>query len=266
MSLFSRAKIVATVRLEGVISSSDLCLDAVKKSLDAAFRSKPTIVGLLINSPGGSPVQSSILHDYIRSKSFVTDIPVVSFVEDVAASGGYWLALAGDQIFANESSIVGSIGVISTGFGLDKLIAKYDIERRIHTSGSHKHLGDQFTATTQEGLEEIENLQKAIHQDFIDIVKVRRGERLKLDTPHLFEGKIWVGREAEKYGLLDGLGNLEALTYSAFGDNYRIRSFDDVGYQQSGGMNMNTMISRVISKLMNRVEFRMMAQKFGVSA
>ncbi len=221
--------IVPVVRLTGVIATSvplreNLSLSAVADDLEAAFNVKGArAVALVINSPGGSPVQSSLLFKRIRSLAKEKELPVYAFVEDVAASGGYMIACAADEIFADEHSVVGSIGVVSSGFGFDGLIAKLGIERRIHTAGESKATLDPFKPENPEEVARLEELQAQVHRGFKELVRTARGERLTETETKLFTGEFWVGTQALKLGLIDGIGDLRAVTREKFGEKVRLR-------------------------------------------
>ncbi|MFC7705678.1 S49 family peptidase [Plastorhodobacter daqingensis] len=203
---------VALVRLSGTIASggrpgSALNDAAVAPLIERAFRrGKPDAVALVINSPGGAPVQTALIAGRIRRLAEERKVKVHAFVEDVAASGGYWLATAADDIWIDESSIVGSIGVVSAGFGFHGLIERFGVERRVHTAGRSKSFMDPFRPEKTEDVARLKSMMEPIHQAFIDQVRARRGERLSKDTD-LFTGDIWVGRQAVSVGLADGIGH-----------------------------------------------------------
>lgn len=229
-----KTPIVSVVRLSGVIRtgsrfSPGLSLGGLEDPLSAAFGNKRAkAVALLINSPGGSPVQSDLIAIRIRALAKENKKPVVAFVEDVAASGGYWLALAADEIFANPSSIIGSIGVISAGFGFQDAIEKIGIERRVHTSGRRKSLLDPFRSEVEEDVAYLKEIQAEIHGGFRDWVVSRRGDKLRQDEdPDLFEGKFWTGGRAAELGLVDGLGDLRGVMRSRFGDKTRFQVYGE---------------------------------------
>lgn len=217
---------VSVLRLQGVIASgargtlNDAALAGV---IQKAFtRGKPDAVALSINSPGGSPSQSSLIAARIRRLAEEKNVKVYAFVEDVAASGGYYIACAADEIWVDRHSITGSIGVISAGFGLNEFITRYGIERRVYTAGKSKSLGDPFRPEKDEDIARIKRLQEHIHAGFIDHVKTRRGDRLNGDI-ELFDGSIWVGDEAMETGLIDGVGHLVPKMKEVFGDKVRFR-------------------------------------------
>jgi serine protease SohB len=218
---------VTVLRLEGVIGAGrvggrTLSDAGLAPLIEAAFgRGRPKAVALAINSPGGSPAQSSLIAARIRRLADEKKIPVHAFVEDVAASGGYWLATAADRIHVDPNSIVGSIGVISASFGFQELIARHGVERRVHTAGEDKSMLDPFRPERPEDVERLKALQKIIHDNFIDQVKVRRGDALKGDD--LFTGEIWVGRAAIDVGLADEVGHLAPVMRGLYGDKIRFR-------------------------------------------
>ena len=191
--------------------------------IESAFRKgEPAAVALLVNSPGGSPVQSSLIGSHVRRLADELSVPVHAFVEDVAASGGYWLAAAADDIWVDPSSITGSIGVISAGFGFQELLAKVGIERRVHTAGEDKSLLDPFRPERPEDIVRLKELQAHIHAHFIDHVTSRRGARLDRDRG-LFEGQIFVGSAAVEAGLVDGIGHLVPKIRALYGEKVRLR-------------------------------------------
>ncbi|MEP1386879.1 MAG: S49 family peptidase [Yoonia sp.] len=221
--------VVSVVRLQGAITNGGRGLDDVSLApvLEKAFtRGKPKAVALQINCPGGSPAQSSLIAARIRRLADENDLPVVAFVEDVAASGGYWLACAADEIFVDESSMTGSIGVITAGFGLDKAIGNYGIERRVHTAGKSKSMLDPFKPEKEEDITRLKGWLEELHGIFISYVKSRRGDKLS-DNPDLFTGEVYFGRNAIKEGLVDGLGHLVPVMKDRFGEKVRFRKYGE---------------------------------------
>lgn len=186
--------------------------------IEKAF-SNPKIpaVALLVNSPGGSPAQSALIAQAIRHRAEKHKIPVLTFIEDVAASGGYWLACAGDEVYAEASSLIGSIGVISAGFGFTELIAKIGIERRVYTAGERKMMLDSFSPVKEEDKEKIKSLQQSIHEEFKAYVQGRRGAKIPATTTDIFNGDIWTGKQALEKGLIDGIGSVEQILQQKFG-------------------------------------------------
>jgi serine protease SohB len=229
--------IVPVVRLSGVIAARGgfgpvLSLAAVAPRLQRAFSLRGAkAVALIINSPGGSPVQSSLIARRIRSLADEKKLPVHIFVEDVAASGGYWLACAGDDIYADATSIVGSIGVISAGFGFTKALERLGVERRVHTAGNNKGMLDPFQPEDPEDVVRLRRLQDEMHATFKDWVRARRGDRLKGDDATLFEGEFWTAKRGLELGLIDGLGHLRDVLRERYGQKVRLPL---VGERQSG--------------------------------
>ena len=216
--------IVPVVRLSGVIGFSTplrpgLTLASVAKPLDRAFAwPRARAVALLINSPGGSAVQSHLIFQRVRQLSGEKNVPVLAFVEDVAASGGYMIACAADEIFADPSSIVGSIGVISAGFGFQDFLARFGIERRVHTSGERKSMLDPFLPENPDHVARLKAIQEDIHGTFIGLVKSRRGGKLNGAEEHLFTGEYWAGQKAKELGLVDRIGDLRATLRERYGE------------------------------------------------
>lgn len=226
---FRRGPVVPVVRLSGVIASGGLLgsrglsIESVAPLLKRAFETRGAkAVALSLNSPGGSPVQSALIAQRIRMHAAEKGLPVIAFVEDVAASGGYWLACAADEIIADPSSIVGSIGVISSGFGFQDLIARIGVERRVHTSGENKSMLDPFRPERPEDVERLKRLQAEIHDGFKDWIRQRRGRLLKGDESLLFTGEFWTARRGIEYGLIDGFGELRATLQARYGEKVHL--------------------------------------------
>jgi len=229
---FRRPAQVSVLRLHGVIGASAgplrgsrLNLAGMAGAIEAAFRPRRlAAVALVINSPGGSPVQSAAIANRIRQLADERKVPVFAFAEDVAASGGYWIACCADEIYADRSSIVGSIGVIASGFGATGLIEKLGVERRVHAAGSRKSFWDPFLAEDPEDVARLKALQAKLHEGFIDWVRERRADRLPEEGGEdLFSGAFWLGAEARDLGLIDGLGDLRTVMRARFGKNVRLR-------------------------------------------
>ncbi|HEX9328098.1 MAG TPA: S49 family peptidase, partial [Reyranella sp.] len=221
---FRRGPVVPVVRLSGIIASGGLLgsrglsIESVAPLLKRAFDTRGAkAVALSINSPGGSPVQSALIGQRIRLLAAEKDVKVIAFVEDVAASGGYWLACAADEIIVDPSSIVGSIGVISSSFGFQDLIARFGVERRLHTSGERKSMLDPFRPENPEDVERLHRLQAEIHDGFKDWVRGRRAGKLSGDEATLFSGEFWTGKRGLELGLVDGLGELRATLQARYG-------------------------------------------------
>lgn len=216
---------INVIRLHGVIGGSRGLTDAALAPVfERAFsKGRPAAVALVINSPGGSPVQSSLIAARVLRLSLDKKLPVYAFVEDMAASGGYWLACAADQIFVDASSIIGSIGVIFASFGFPDLMAKQGVERRVVTAGRSKSFADPFLPQKPEDVTRIQALQTPIHEAFIAHVKARRGARLA--DVDLFNADIWVGQKAVDLGVADGVAHLVPKMKALFGDKVRLVAF-----------------------------------------
>lgn len=216
---------VHVLRLQGAIGAQGRGLSeaGLAQAIDKAFARKPKAVALQINSPGGSPAQSALIGSRIRRLADEKKVPVLAFVEDVAASGGYWLASVADEIFVDASSIVGSIGVISAGFGLHEFIRNHGVERRVHTAGKSKSQLDPFRPEDPEDVARLRRILDQVHETFIAHVKERRGDRLA-DDPAIFTGEIWVGAEAVKMGLADAVGHMMPVLRERYGKKVRVRS------------------------------------------
>ena len=220
-------KTVAVVRLSGVIAAGGRGLsdEKIGPVLERAFtKGKPAAVALVINSPGGSPVQSSLIGARIRRLSDEKGIPVFAFVEDVAASGGYWLAAAADEIYADQSSVLGSIGVISAGFGLEDFIQRHGVNRRVYTAGTSKSMLDPFKAENPEDVDRLKGILEQIHEVFIDHVKARRSGKLD-EAQDLFNGEVRIGAKAVEAGLADGLGHMKTVMKERFGEKCNFRNY-----------------------------------------
>ncbi len=228
-SMRSDGVTIPVVRLNGTIMAGggqfrqNLSLATVAGLLEKAFALKDApAVAISINSPGGSAVQSRLIFTRIRDLAQEKNKKVFVFVEDVAASGGYMIAVAGDEIIADPSSIVGSIGVITASFGFPELLKKLGIERRVHTAGSNKSILDPFRPEREEDIETLKALQLQVHDTFIDLVKERRGDNLA-DDPDLFTGMFWSGKKALALGLVDGLGDMRGFLKNRYGDKTQLK-------------------------------------------
>jgi signal peptide peptidase SppA len=230
MRLFSRKPVVPVLRFSGPIGMATplrpgLAISSTAGAIEKAFAlSKLPTVAIVINSPGGSPVQSHLIFSRIRQLAREKNKRVYVFCEDVAASGGYFLALAGDEIYADPSSIVGSIGVISASFGLDKFIERYSIERRVYTTGENKGALDPFQPEKPEDIARLKNLQRDIHEVFTGIVRERRAAKLRGDEAELFSGAFWSAQKALEYGLIDGLADIRAKMQALHGEDVRLKT------------------------------------------
>jgi signal peptide peptidase SppA len=260
--------IVNVLRLHGAIGMSQplrpsLTAKDLEPLLEKAFTKNIKAVALSINSPGGSPVQSALIHARIRSLAEEFKVPVYVFCEDVAASGGYWLACAGDEIYADESSVVGSIGVISAGFGFVEAIGKLGVERRVHTSGENKSILDPFQPQKQEDVDRLLALQKDIHAAFKTLVRTRRAGKLKGDESEMFSGAFWAGRQAQELGLIDGIGHLHDILKQKFGDKLVLKNI-----AASPGWGLKRLGFGTFAELpaaaIDAVEIRALWSKFGL--
>lgn len=228
--------VVPVIRLTGTIGFSTplrpgITLAGVARLLERAFsvrRAKAVV--LLINSPGGSPVQSHLVYKRVRQLADEKKLPVIVFIEDVGASGGYMIACAGDEIYCDPFSIVGSIGVVGATFGLDKAIEKLGIERRVYTSGDRKATLDPFLPENPEDVARIKAIQNDIHEGFIALVRERRAGKLKGPESALFSGEYWAGEEAVRLGLVDGLGEVRSLLRERFGEKVSLPLIADRGW------------------------------------
>jgi len=218
---------VAVLRFEGVIGlrgQRGLSLQRHAAAIERAFRTRGLkAVALVVNSPGGSPAQSALLYRRIRQLAAERAVPVIAFAEDIAASGGYWLALAADEIYAEETSLLGSIGVVTAGFGFTEALRRLGIERRLHTAGADKSLLDPFLPEDQRDVERLTILQRDLHDSFKELVRQRRGAKLKGEESALFGGEVFTGRRALGLGLIDGIGELRGVMRGLFGEAVRLR-------------------------------------------
>ena len=223
------APVIPVVRLQGMIAAGSgarrgLSMAMMAPLLDKAFAIKNApVVAIVINSPGGSPVQSSLIFQRIRALSKEKNKPVLAFVEDVAASGGYWLACAGDEIFVNPASVIGSIGVVSAGFGFEGAIEKLGVTRRVYTAGKRKVMLDPFQPEHEDDIAHLKSLQQDIHDQFIALVKSCRGTKLQGDDDMLFSGAFWTGTRAIELGLVDKIGEVRTVLKSRFGEKAEIK-------------------------------------------
>ena len=232
LSFFKKKKIIPHIKLSGVIGNvgkfkQGIDFSSQEEIISKAFSLKKALcVAITINSPGGSPVQSHMIYSLIRQKAEKSKKKVIVFAEDVAASGGYLIACAGDEIYANSSSIIGSIGVIYSSFGFTELIKKIGVERRVHTAGKNKSTLDPFLEEKKEDIERLKNIQLDLHKDFIDVVEKSRGSKLKKTELELFSGEFWSGRKAKELGLIDGVGNAHHILKEKFGEDIVIKKFE----------------------------------------
>ncbi len=228
--LWPRVPVVSVLRFDGVIMGrlrrGGVSLESHAAAIDRAFHAANLVaVAIVVNSPGGSAVQSALLFRRIRQLADDKAVPVIAFAEDVAASGGYWLALAGDEIFSEETSILGSIGVISASFGFSQLIGRLGVERRLHTAGERKSLLDPFLPEDPSDVVRLTELQQDIHRAFKEHVCRRRAGKIDTADESLFNGDVLTGRMALDRGLIDGIGELRAVMRARYGEKVRLRAF-----------------------------------------
>lgn len=226
--------LVTVIELNGVIGAGGpgrkgLSLQRVEKTIEAAFKPGAlAAVALAINSPGGSPVQSRLILNDIRRRAAEKNVPVIAFIEDVGASGGYILALGGDEIYADESSIVGSIGVIAGGFGFVEAIEKLGVERRVHTAGENKSTLDPFKPEAPEDVARLKTVLDDLHDQFIALVRARRPGKA-LDDPNIFSGEFWTAPKAQALGLIDGTAQLGDFLRARYGKDVKIKRMSPEG-------------------------------------
>ena len=232
-SFFKKKKIISHIKLTGIIGNVGKFRQGIEYSgqeniIKKAFSvKKAQAVAVTINSPGGSPVQSHLIYKFIREQAKKHKKKVIVFAEDVAASGGYLIACSGDEIYANSSSIIGSIGVIYSSFGFKDLIQKIGVQRRVYTAGKNKSTLDPFLEEKDEDIKRLKNIQLELHQDFIDVVEESRGSKLKKESGiELFSGEFWSGKKAKELGLIDGIGNAEQILREKFGEEVQIKKFE----------------------------------------
>ncbi|MEO1040815.1 MAG: S49 family peptidase [Pseudomonadota bacterium] len=266
---FPQTPLVTVVELRGAIGASgpggrSLSASSVEASLVKAFKNKDSkAIVVSINSPGGAPAQSRMIMERIRGLSIEKQIPVISYIEDVGASGGYMLALAGEEIFADPFAIVGSIGVISAGFGFQDLIAKAGVERRVHTAGTNKLRMDPFQPEKEEDREKFSALLAETHSLFKEMVKKSRGDRLTGDPEVAFSGDFFLASEGEALGLIDGTGDLRAMLKDRYGHDVKIVTINS---QKSG------LLARLASKMsadavdaaVQRIDDKALRSRFGL--
>jgi len=265
-SFFKKKKIVSHIKLSGVIGNVGKFKEGIDFSgqeeiIKKAFSIKKSlVVAISINSPGGSPVQSHLLYKFIREQAKKHKKKVIVFTEDVAASGGYLIACAGDEIYANPSSIVGSIGVIYSSFGFKDLIKKIGIQRRVYTAGKNKSTLDPFLEEKEEDINRLKSIQLELHEEFINVVEESRAAKLKKDSGiELFSGEFWSGRKAKELGLIDGIGNADKILKEKFGDDVIIKKFE----KQKGWIARKLSSESHTDKVISIIEERSIWQRYG---
>ena len=267
-SFFKKKKVVPIIRLSGVIGNvgkfkQGIDFSGQQEIIKKAFSLKKiSAVAISINSPGGSPVQSHLLYSYIRKQATKNKVKVFVFAEDVAASGGYLIACAGDEIYANSSSIVGSIGVIYSSFGFQELIKKIGVQRRVYTAGKNKSTLDPFMEEKKEDIERLKNIQLDLHADFIKVVEESRSNKLKKNEGiDLFTGEFWSGSKSKELGLVDGIGNADEILKKKFGEDVVIKKFE----KQKGWLarKLSSSKENQIDQLLQVLEERSIWQRYG---
>ena len=265
-SFFKKKKIIAHIKLNGVIGNAGKFKQGIDFSgqeeiIEKAFSlKKAKAVAITINSPGGSPVQSHLIYKFIRDQAKKNRMKVIVFAEDVAASGGYLIACAGDEIYANSSSIIGSIGVIYSSFGFTELIKKIGVERRVHTAGKNKSTLDPFLDEKKEDIERLKTIQLDLHKDFIKVVEESRGSKLIKSEVELFSGEFWSGSKAKELGLVDGIGNANEVLKEKFGEEIVIKKFEKSKGWLSKKLSSS---SNQIDQFANILEERSIWQRYG---
>ena len=269
----SNNNIIAVVNLSGIIGKVgkfENCLDINKAEplLIKAFDTKKLkAVAININSPGGSPVQSELIYQRIRELSEEKKIPVFTFAQDVAASGGYFLALAGDEIYAHDASIIGSIGVISAGFGFEKAIKKFGVSRRVYAQGKNKSILDPFLKEDKESIEILNNAQKDVHESFKLLVRNRRSGKLNQSEEELFNGAFWSGITAARLGLIDKVGSMRSIMKEKYGDKIK---FTNIEVKKKGIMRelfsqkLDNFNSSLTDNIVNKIIQKSYFDKFGL--
>jgi signal peptide peptidase SppA len=267
--ILKKKKIIPHIRLSGVIGSVGRFKQGINFAgqqdiIDKAFSNKKALaIAISINSPGGSPVQSHLIYSYIKRLAKKNNKKVLVFAEDVAASGGYLIACAGDEIYANSSSIIGSIGVISASFGFQEAIKKIGIERRVYTAGQNKSTLDPFKEEKAEDIERLKTIQLELHSDFINVVKESRKSKLiDVEKNNTFTGEFWSGKTSLKLGLIDGIGNADQILKEKFGEDVVIKKLE----KPKGfiAKKLSSSLDNQFDSIANILEERAQWQKFGL--
>ena len=264
-TFFKKKTIIAHLKLNGVIGNvgkfkQGIDFSGQEETIKKAFSlKKAKVIAITINSPGGSPVQSHLIYKFIKDQAKQNKKKVIFFAEDVAASGGYLIACAGDEIYANSSSIIGSIGVIYSSFGFTELIKKIGVERRVHTAGKNKSTLDPFLDEKNEDIERLKKIQLDLHKDFIKVVEDSRGSKLDKTGIELFSGEFWSGSKAKELGLIDGVGNANEILKEKFGNDIVIKKFE----KSKGWFAKKIASSNQLDQLSNILEERSIWQRYG---
>ena len=263
---------VAVLRLDGLIGlrgQRSLSLRRFAHAIERAFALRNLkAVALAINSPGGSPVQSSLIFRRIRQLAEEKDVPVFAFAEDVAASGGYWLALAADEIYAEETSLLGSIGVVTASFGFAEALRRVGVQRRLYTAGDNKSLLDPFLMEDPKGVERLTGLQRDMHESFKELVRSRRGVKLKGEESDLFSGEVFTGRRALERGLIDGIGDVRGTMRARYGETVKLRAIEAerrrFGLLSWFGLPRRADFGDLAADLLRRLDERLIWARFGL--
>jgi signal peptide peptidase SppA len=273
-----RGPLIPVLRFSGAIGvitplKPGLSLSTSAAAIEKAFSMRGAkAVAIQINSPGGSAVQSGLIYRRIRALAAEKDLKVYVFAEDVAASGGYLLALAGDEIYADTSSIVGSIGVITATFGLHELIHKIGVERRVITAGANKDTLDPFLPEKPEDVERVKAIQRDVHAAFIDLVKARRGAKIAAAADNLFTGEFWSGKKALELGLIDGIADLRTKMRELYGDEVRLKLVTQAGgwlrrrrsvFAEGSALDFGFAPGGLAADLISAIEARALWSRFG---
>ena len=267
--------VVAVIPLHGVIASGggklrgeNLNLMGLAETINDAFETKGAVaVALSVNSPGGSPVQSALIAARIRQLADEKELPVFAFAEDVMASGGYWLGCCADEIYADQNSVVGSIGVISAGFGFTGLMEKVGVERRTYAAGENKSKLDPFSPEKESDIEWLKGLQVEIHENFKGYVKERRGERLKKrKDKELFSGDVWTGTKALELGLIDGISDLRSFMRAKYGDKVKLQLLEGrrSWIQRTLGLGSQSLVSDAVDSAIGAAKREAAWHKYGL--
>ena len=266
-SFLKKKKIIPHIKLTGIIGNVGKFRQGIDFSgqeeiiLKAFSVKKAPCIAITVNSPGGSPVQSHLIYNFIRLQAKKNKKKVIVFAEDVAASGGYLIACAGDEIYANSSSIIGSIGVIYSSFGFTELIKKIGVERRIHTAGKNKSTLDPFLEEKKDDIERLKTIQLDIHKDFINVVEKSRGTKLKKSEVELFSGEFWSGSKAKELGLIDEIGDSHQILKEKFGEDVVIKKFEKNRSWLSKKLSSS---NNHVDQLSNILEEKSVWQKYGL--
>ena len=266
-SFLKKKKIIPHIKLTGIIGNVGKFRQGIDFSgqeeiiLKAFSVKKAPCIAITVNSPGGSPVQSHLIYNFIRIQAKKNKKKVIVFAEDVAASGGYLIACAGDEIYANSSSIIGSIGVIYSSFGFTELIKKIGVERRIHTAGKNKSTLDPFLEEKKDDIERLKTIQLDIHKDFINVVEKSRGTKLKKSEVELFSGEFWSGSKAKELGLIDEVGDSHQILKEKFGEDVVIKKFEKNRSWLSKKLSSS---NNHVDQLSNILEEKSVWQKYGL--